>query len=464
MYSSPHRYLFRMSRQARLLVVISLTVASFAFLAALPTIPAQASPASASSATITVSGLPTGEVEKLLGEVPLGSSGVPLSDLEVPQLAKLLAQLKGISGLSGLGGLGGTSGLEQTLTKAIDELVAGKDKLGELLNPAVLGPKLESALSGLLGPTWSTLVETLLHKSPSAIINEGLGSVHLDELLGSLLNSASNPEQLLSKLFAALEPAKLESLLHSNMTGEFVKTTAGELAQGLETNGLETTTEALAKKLGTTLTSATMALTAPLQNGEELGVVNGVHGLTAGLLDRVLGSGSSGGEGGGSGGSGGGSSGGSGGSGGSGSPGGSGGNGSSGGDSGSGSGNGSSGGSTPGTTSVVVNLPSTTPVPRSGSTPAKVGSVEIVSHRVRGRRVTLVVQVPAAGKLTVGGPGLRSAHRQAATAERIVIATVLTRAGISSLHHHHRLHVTLHAAFIVAGGPASSADAIVSFS
>jgi hypothetical protein len=377
-------------------------------------------------------------------------------------LTKLLASLPGINGLSGLSGLGGAKGLEQALTTAIDQVAGSGGKLGELLTPATLAPKLESALDSvlgpLLGPQLKSLVELLLHKSPTTIITEGLGSLNLNELLGSLLHEAQDPALLIEQLLGALSPTKLESLLGSTLTGTpFSKTTVGELA-----SSVGTTTQALGESLGTTLSSTTMALIAPLTNGKLLNVLDELGGLKLTLLSGAEGTGGSGGSEGGSG-SGNGSGGSGGGSGGSG-----------GGSNGSGAGGTGSGSGTPTATTVAVSLPLTEVVsaaqPSSPSGPgaakakAIVGKIKILSHKVRGKVVTIVVQVPAAGKVTLSGGHLTSASRRAGASERLTLKGNLTRAGTASLRkHRNRLKVALKASFKPASGASSSATVTVTF-
>lgn len=449
MHARPPRWSTTRHTAVRRLSAVALSISLIALLAAIPTVSASASPPSAApglTLPVSVSSLPAAEVEKVLAEIPLGASGVPLSDLEVPQLTKLLASLPGISGLSGLSGLGGTKGLEQALTTAVDEVVGSGGKLGELLTPAILAPKLESALSGLLGPVLGpqlkSLVELLLHKSPTAAITEGLGSLNLNELVGSLLNEAKEPAQLIGGLLTALTPAKLEGLLGSTLTGEpFSKTTVGELA-----SSVGTTTQALGEDLGTTLSSTTMALTAPLTDGKLLSVLDGLGGLNLGLLSGAEGKEGAEGKG-----------------------------------SGSGSGNGSggsgaagTGGSStaPGATTIAVSVPLTQvsakqPSPTSapgGVTAKAIGKIKILSHKVRGGIATIVVQVPAAGRVTLSAGHVKSASRKAGASERLTLKAVLTRAGTASLRRHrNRLRVTLRASFKPTSGPSSSATATVTF-
>jgi hypothetical protein len=454
MYARPHRWSATGHIAARRLSAIALSTSLIALLAAIPAGSASANPPASTSILtppVGVSSLPALTPE-VLKEI---TSGVPLSDLEVPQLTKLLASLPGISGLSGLSGLGGAKGLEQALTTAIDQVVGSGGKLGELLTPATLAPKLESALDSVLGPVLGpqlkSLVELLLHKSPTAAITEGLGSLNLNELLGSLLHEAQDPALLIEQLLGALSPAKLESLLGSTLTGTpFSKTTVGELA-----SSVGTTTQALGESLGTTLSSTTMALTAPLANGKLLNVLDELGGLKLSLLSGAEGGGSGSEGGSGSGGSGSGS----------------GGSGSSG---GSGAGGTGSDSTTPTATTLAVSLPLTQIVPAAqpsspsgpGAAKAKaiVGKIKILSHKVRGKVVTVVVQVPAAGKVTLSGGHLTSASRKAGASERLTLKGNLTRAGTASLRKHRdRLKVVLKASLEPTSGSSSSATVTVTF-
>jgi hypothetical protein len=83
---------------------------------------------------------------------------------------------------------------------------------------------------------------------------------------------------------------------------------------------------------------------------------------------------------------------------------------------------------------------------------------------VQGRIATIVVQVPAAGNISLDGSGVRSVRREAAKAERVTLRAVLTRAGVTSLHRrHNRLRVKLKASFKQTSGPSSSATVTVNF-
>jgi hypothetical protein len=218
------------------------------------------------------------------------------------------------------------------------------------------------------------------------------------------LSGSSDPQALIEKILSALNPGTLQTLLGSVLSGApFSKTTVEGIA-----GQLGTTPQTLAEDVGTTaaaLPATAMALTAPLKNGETLAVIDGVTG----------GTGASG-------------------------------------------GNGASGG--PGTTTVVVLPPSASAAsPTSAAAGTKAGKVKVISHKVKGDRATVVVEVPSAGKLSVGGKGLRTISRETAKAERVTLHPGLTRAGISSLRKHHRkLKVPIKVSFKQTGGASSSAS------
>jgi hypothetical protein len=392
--------------------------------------PAQASPATATP-TVTlpgeVSGLPSGKVKEVL-------SGIPLDDLSAARLGEVLAKLPGLSALpAGLS----QKDLATELANAIEALASEGDTLGQLSNPATLVSELNlSSLEGLLSSDELLGLELAGH-SLSSLLTSGLGSPEPDQLLEGLLSSASKPEQLLEQVLADIDSGTLEALLGTIPTGEPVsRTTAGELA-----SQVGTTDEGLASSLDTTTTelpSAAMALTTPLTDGKTLAVLDGAKELN--LATLVPSNGGSGGSGGSSG---------SGGSGGSGGP-------------GASSGDGSGG--TPGGTTVIVNdLPQGSGASAAGAKPG-VGKVKIISRKVRGNVVTIVVQVPGAGRLTVAGNGARSVSKQTSTAERVTVRTTLTKAGVASRRRHPRdFKVKLKASFKPIDGASSSATSSVTF-
>jgi hypothetical protein len=400
----------------------------------LPAASAQASPAPATP-TVTlpgeVSGLPSGKVKEAL-------SGIPLGDLSATRLGEVLAKLPGLSALpSGLS----QGDLATELANAIEALAGEGDTLGQLGNPATLVSKLNlSSLEGLLSSDELLGLELAGH-SLSSLLTSGLGLPEPDQLLEGLLSSASKPEQLLEQVLADVDSGTLEGLLGTIPTGEPVsKTTVGELA-----SQVGTTDEGLASSLNTTTTElppSAMALTTPLTNGKTLAVLDGAKELN--LATLVPSNGGSGGSGGSSG------SGGSGGSGGTGGP---------GGDSGDGS------NVTPGGTTVILNnLPQqSSGASAAGAKPA-VGKVKIISRKVRGSVVTMVVQVSGAGRLTVAGKGVRSVSEQTSKAERVTVRTALTKAGVASWRKHPRdFKVKLEASFKPIDGASASATSGVTF-
>jgi hypothetical protein len=435
--------------------------------------------------------LSAGELQTLL-------SALPLDDLSAAQLAHYLAALEGVSVLAELK-LGllsheelGVAGLEESLRKAIEQL-GPSAKLGELAKVEDILPALKTALEGKLGGLLAALLGEL---GAETGLESALGSLSLEQLVGSLLKSTTPHEQLAGELsgltgglFGELGAEhKLEGLLGgSELTGGFAPKSVKEVAEQLNTTPL-----AISEELGQTAAqlpeSATM-LTAPLKDGKLAGVAPAVKGLVTGVLGDLAeapeGEGEEGGgkEGGGKGGSGEGTGPGGEGSGkgsgegtgsgegkGSGSGGGEGGKGGGGsgeGKGGSGEGKGSGGeggtgsGGSSGSTTVLLTMPGTSPAATAAKQTA--GKVSILSHRVRGHVATIVLRVPDAGTATLAGKGVRGASKQAARAERLKLRVSLSRATAASLHHHHRLAMRLNASFHPTSGPSSSATVTVVF-
>lgn len=436
MHAQPRRYPFPAPSHARGLIAVTLAVTLFALLAAIPTGWAHATPPAPNVTTIpVVEALTPTELDEVLATLPVGA-------LSTTELSELLEKLPGIKGLVPSLGLGGLTNLQTALPAAITDLVNKGDTLGQLLEPTGLPTVLGTELGKLL-----PLLATLLGGNPTTKLTEALGAQTPSELVDSLL-SANDPSQLLSELATGLTPASLQALLQSllgtKMQTGFVPTTVEGAAEALGTS-----TESLTTALD--LPATTKALTAPLENGKTLSLLNGLGGLSLKLLSgsESPGPGGSGGQGSGSGGSG---------SGGSGS-----------GSGGSGSGEDSSGNNAPagaGTTTVLVSMPlaQVAPIQPAGASSAGKGAIKILSHRTRGKILTLVVQVPAAGKIALGGAGVRSLRREAAKAERVTLLTTLTRPGAASLRRlHNHLKVTVKASFKQAGGPSSSAKATIVF-
>jgi hypothetical protein len=425
MHTTSPRLALRAGIQKRLgtALALVLSVSLVGLLAALPTASASAAPAELPA---SITGILPVQLEGLLSELPI-------NDLSTSELTEVLSKLPGLEGLP-----------TEAITKTVESLNGGS--LGTLLNPNELVPTLLSNLQTLLSPLG---LEGLLGSNSTATLTTALEGLNLDELLGSILGSNANPGELLTQLFGSLNPSSVEGLLGSLLAGgPFSETTAGGLASEL---GMTVTELAGILNTGAIAETAT-ALTAPLTNGSTLLALEGLNGLILGLLGpEGSGEGSSGGEGGsGKGGEGG-----------------SGGSGSGGGTGGAG-GTGASGTSTPGGTTVVL-VPAAqaaaTAAPAAASSAKKTGSIKVVKHSVKGKTVTLVVQVPAPGKVSLGGKGIKTIQREAAKAERLTLRTTLTKASSSSLrkHHHRKLKVKLKAGYKMAGGPASSATVTVTF-
>jgi hypothetical protein len=424
-------------------------------LAAMPTTAAIAASSSAGGGTSSSSSisLPLGELEKLLstGEANSLLAGLPISDLNVTKLSEELSSLPGLTGLTGLlTVLGGPAKLQEALSTAIAAL-GPNATLDDVLDPTTLASHLVTSITGLLGPVLGPTLGVLLGGGePTAVLTSALGSLNEGQLLGPLLGSASNPTSVVEGLISAVSPSTVEGLLGSTLTGEpFSQTTVGALA-----SSLGTTAETLADDVGQTaqeLPATAMALTAPLTNGKLLAVLNGLGGLSLTVLNPST---PTGGETGGTGGSGG--------AGGSGGTSGSGGSGGASGESGSGS-------STPGSTTVVVNTPaaqasSLTPAAVLRAATPAVGHVRVLKHQVKGRVATIIVQVPAAGKVTLSGKHVRSSSRLAAKAELVTLKVTLAKATSASLHKNHKhLKVSLKTAFKPLSGASSSASVTVNF-
>ncbi len=422
------------------------------------------------------------------GELQTLLAGLPLNDLSAAQLARYLAALEGISVLAELK-LGllshqelGVAGLEESLSTAIEQL-GSSAKLGELAKVEDFLPALETALEGKLGGLLSVLLGVL---GAETELHNALGSLSLEQLVGTLLKSTTPHEQLAGELsslagglFGELSAEhKLEGLLGgSQLTSGFTAKTVREVSEELNT-----TPKAVSEELGQTaaqLPEGATMLTAPLTDGKLAGVAPAVKGLVTGLLSN-LGEAAGGEEGGGGkeesnkegageGGEGSGKGSGEGaGSGegkGSGSGEGKGGSGEGTGSGGSGGQGGASSGGTSGSATVLLTLPGTSSS-ATGATAAehKQGKVSILSHRVHGHRATITLRVPSAGTATLTGRGVRPAGEQAARAERLTLRVALLPATSATLRHHHRLVVKLHASFRPSGaGSSSSATVTVVF-
>jgi hypothetical protein len=103
---------------------------------------------------------------------------------------------------------------------------------------------------------------------------------------------------------------------------------------------------------------------------------------------------------------------------------------------------------------VPVSLASLDPL--LGTSP--VGTLET------GHIATLVLQIPAAGKVVVSGGGVRAIGKGVTKPERLTVKVPLSKAGTASLRkHRNRLSVALKASFKPTSGASSSAGVTVHF-
>jgi hypothetical protein len=372
-----------------------------------------------------------------------------LSTLNGDQVSTLL------SGLSGKLSGGQLESLQSVLAPVTSMLSGGElAKLQENLTTLLSGlssGKLGTVLSALEGSASGaqlTQLETLIGKLGS------LSPTELQTKLEALLKGLSGTQLsgLLSTLLGKLEPLEPSAVQTAvtDLLGNLPlsPTNAGSLA-----GQLNTSVEKLSSNAGVPLTSATPALVSTLgKEGPVLSVMEGVHGLKLGLL-KPEGSGGSPGGNGGSGGNGS--------------------NGSNGSNSertentsqdGTGGLNSNSGASStlPAQTVTIV-LPHTA-VTSSTAKAATKAKIKIISDKVKGNVATLVLQVPAAGKVSVSGAHVTKVTRTVGKAERVTIKVKLTRAGVASLKRHRKLlRVNLKATFDPKSGPASSATASTRF-
>jgi hypothetical protein len=409
-----------MQGRARRTATLLLTAAVAALLAALA-LPAGAHAEGAPP--VSVSALSPAEVETLL-------SGIPLEDLPATQLSELLCERLSESP---------TGGLEDALTEAIAGLAGKGGTLGQLAGSSELTSELEGQLKKL-PPLERLSLEGLLGVSGShtlsTVLSEALGSLEGRQVVGALLTEAretgepTGPERSIEEVLSAPSPQKLEELLGGTLTSEpfSLGTVEGLASQE------GTTPEELAKAFDATseqLPASAMALTAPLSDGKTLGVLDAAEGIDVGTLTHELpgGSGGSGGSGGGTGGPGG--------------------------DGGAGASSGA-----PGETPIASD-----PYVSGGASPsAKAASarVEIVSRRVKGDVIVLVVRAPAAGSVTVAGKGVKSASRQTDEAERVTVRAILTKAELALLRKgHRRSHIKLEVSFEPVSGTSSTATTSV---
>ena len=91
------------------------------------------------------------------------------------------------------------------------------------------------------------------------------------------------------------------------------------------------------------------------------------------------------------------------------------------------------------------------------------GKVQITKQSVKGSTVTLSVEVPAEGAISVSGSGLRSVKRSVTKSATYTLKLTFTKAGSASLRKHKRLKVKIEVLFTPGTGARSSAAKTVTF-
>jgi hypothetical protein len=441
-----------------------------------------ASPAPAAAAV----SLPPGGVTELsssegvavLGDAELGA-GIPSSALEAQVLVDFFLARPGISDLAGLSVLGGHEGVEQALTRAIEQLEGDELPVEELVGPWELATDLEEQLEAAYEEseaaeqpgapeTLEELVEQELGHTPAELIDEGTG-LGLGELLSAWLGEATDPAALTGALFAAVDSTEVEDLAEAELSGE--PFTLADVAETAAAVGL--TSAELAQTLGQTtseLPEGARALLAPLSDGRWLGVFVAGKGLAfaafgppptheePGEEPGEEGGEETGGEEGG---------------------------GLEEGEHGGGTpppgepapGGGPSGGGTSGSTSgggtstpdagqapratAASSTPASAPTSPAAAAPATLARVRILSSRAKGATLKLVLAVPSTGTLVLRGKGLRTVRHTNTGARRITIELHATSAVAASVRSHRRVKIKLQASFTPSFGAVSSAAATV---
>jgi len=435
--------------------------------AALAALPAPAA-AAVSLPAGGVTELSSSEGVAVLGDAELGT-GIPSSALEAPVLVGFFVARPGISDLAGLSALGGREGVEQALTRAIEQLEDDQLPVEELVGPWELATDLEEQLEAAYEESEAAeqpgapesleeLVEQELGHTPAELIDEGTG-LSLGELLSAWLGEAADPAALTGALFAAVDSTEVEDLAEADLSGEpFTLADVAETAAAVELTPAE-----LAQALGQTtseLPEGARVLLAPLSDGRWLGVFVGGKGLSFAAFGpppahkepgeepgEEEGGEEAGGEEGG---------------------------GLEEGEHGGGTpppgepgtpGGGASGGSSGGSTSTpdagqgpLATAASSAP---ASPAPAALARVKILGSRARGARLKLVLAVPSAGTLVLRGKGLRTVRHTSTGARRITIELHATSTVAASLRSHHRVKIKLQASFTPSFGAVSSAAATV---
>lgn len=361
----------------------------------------------------------------LLAAIPAGTAmaatGEGTAEVAAPVSLASLDSLLATVPISNLE-TSGTGLTNLSLITDLDTLPGVTGPIQALLNPllAILLGKPDTTVAGLVSDVTGQGVST----DPADIVSM---------LLGKL--TPTQGTTLIEELFGSVPSSSLNSLLGSTLTDQpFTQTTVGDLA-----NKLGITAEKLAEDVGTTalqLPATVTALTAPLANGKLLTVLDGPEGIQVTTVEtkeaakereakeskeakerNEAGS----------------------------------------------NGNSGSNGAAGSATTIVIN-PAGAPVPLTVGPITPAAKIKILSHKVKGHVATLVLQIPAAGKVVVSGGGVKAVDKSAGKAERLTVRIPLSKAGTASLRkHRNRLSVALKASFKPTSGSSSSASATVHF-
>ncbi len=394
-----------------------------ALLAAVPA-GATASTPSVTPADVSVS---SGE----LATIKLDALGAESSELaavlaDIPALGALPSgTLQGV-----IEALPANSTLQDLLT-AVKTLTGVEVSAGEVTQVLLANPAEDPAvLSTLLGDVASLLQGTPQAAQLQEIVEnliDGLTPEQLQQLEG-VLGVSGTPQELAGTILGELAEGELAGEL-ATAVGELGTTTAATGSQVAAAAG--TTPAVLASMLGMSegaLDSAAGTSTPLASMGGVLTALANPDGLTLATVPSGLTGGT--------------------------------------GRSGANGTNGANGmSSTTTTTSSTTSDAATPAASPAAKTTAKTAKIQIVSHKVKGDVLTLVVKVPAAGSLTVRAAHAKAVKRKAAKTGTVTVKLHLTKAGAADVRrHHNRLSVKVTAAFKAAGGTASSASATVRFS
>jgi len=384
--------------------------------------------------------VPAISVVALLAAMPVGASaeGTPVTPasvnvntgelanidisalgLESSELASALVKIPALSTLpigtldSLIVGLPTSSTLQDLLAEikaATGVEVTTGEALGVALGDAAANPDL---LSHLLGE-----VASLLHGTPQAGALEavltnlisGLTPAQLQQL-ESQLGATGNPAELASTLANKLANGELDSEL-ATVLGELGTTAATTGSQAATTVGMTADKLASELGLGEEALKAASGTSTPLGSlGGVLDTLAGPTGLTLATVPNTPGSTTTT----------------------------------------------TNGGST---TTTNTSITSTTPgAATTGKSSTAPGKVKIVSHRVKGHTLVLVVRVPSTGELTVTGAHTKRELRRSKKAETMTLKVPFTNAAVANVRHGHKLKIQLKVAFKSASGAASVASA-----